>query len=142
VGNTEIISPRIDALRRVLEAGHVIALQGDEIVLPKSSPNVFVSTTLDYVLRNLGVRQLIVRGLLTDQCVESAVRNACDLGYLVTLVTDACATHSPEQHENSLQASRGFCRQVTTDQVLAELASWLAYSSLPPNVANDRGTGL
>lgn len=100
-----------------------IAPQGDEIVLPKSSTNVFVSTTLDYVLRNLGIRQLIVSGLLTDQCVESAVRDACDLGYLVTLVTDACATYAPEQHANSLQASRGFCRQVTTDQVLAELRS-------------------
>jgi ureidoacrylate peracid hydrolase len=103
-----------------------IAPQGDEIVLPKSSTNLFVSTILDYVLRNLGVRQLVVSGLLTDQCVESAVQDACDLGYLVTLVTDACATYSPEQHENSLQASRGFSRQVTTDQVLAELASWLA----------------
>ena len=39
------------------------------------------------------------------------------------LVTDACATYSPEQHENSLKAISGFCRQITTDQVLDELRS-------------------
>ena len=93
----------------------------DEIVLPKSSSSVFVSTHIDYVLRNLEVRQLVVSGLLTDQCVESAVRDACDLGYLVTLVTDACATITPERHANSLAAIRGYCRQVTTDALLAEI---------------------
>jgi len=53
-----------------------IAPQNDEIVLPKGSSSVFVSTHIDYILRNLGVRQLVVSGLLTDQCVESAVRDA------------------------------------------------------------------
>jgi len=93
----------------------------DEICLPKTSSSVFVSTHIDYILRNLGVRQLVISGLLTDQCVESAVRDACDLGYLVTQVTDACATYSPERHDNSLRTIKGYCRQVTTDQLLEEL---------------------
>ncbi len=98
-----------------------IAPQGDEIVLPKSSSSVFVSTHIDYILRNLGVRQLVLSGLITDQCVESAIRDACDLGYLVTQVTDACLTYSPERHENSLGAIRGYCRQVTSAELIAEL---------------------
>ena len=81
---------------RVLEE---IAPTEDEIVIPKTSSSVFISTNIDYVLRNLGVRSLIVAGILTDQCIDSAVRDACDLGYLVTVATDACATHSPERHE-------------------------------------------
>jgi ureidoacrylate peracid hydrolase len=95
----------------------------DEIVIPKTSSSVFISTNIDYVLRNLGVRQLVISGLLTDQCVDSAVRDACDIGYLVTVVTDACCTHSTERHEASLRLNRGYCRQVTTDALLAELAS-------------------
>jgi ureidoacrylate peracid hydrolase len=95
----------------------------DELVLPKTTTNVFISTPLDYLLRNLGVTHLMVSGLLTDQCVESAVRDACDLGYLVTLVTDACATYTPQQQEYALKAMSGFCRQRTTKQVLAEIAS-------------------
>jgi ureidoacrylate peracid hydrolase len=103
---------------KVLDA---IAPCEDEIWLPKSSSSVFISTHIDYILRNLGVRQLVVCGLLTDQCVESAIRDACDLGYLVTQVSDACATHSQARHDNSLQAIRGYCRQVTTDELIAEI---------------------
>ncbi len=98
-----------------------IAPGEDEIVLPKSSSSVFVSTHIDYILRNLGVKQLVLAGLLTDQCVESAVRDACDLGYLVTLVTDACATITPERQENSLRTIKGYCRQITTDALIAEI---------------------
>jgi hypothetical protein len=39
--------------------------------------------------------------MMTDQCVESAVRDACDLGYLVTLVSDACTTDSAESVTSS-----------------------------------------
>ena len=95
---------------------------GDEIVLPKGSSSVFISTNIDYLLRNLGVRQLVISGLVTDQCVESAVRDACDLGYLVTLVTDACATYSAERQDDSLRAIKGYCRQITTDALIEEVA--------------------
>lgn len=98
-----------------------IAPEGDEIVLPKSSSSVFVSTHIDYILRNLGVKQLVISGLITDQCVESAIRDACDLGYLVTQVTDACLTYSQARHDNSLSAIKGYCRQVTTAELVAEL---------------------
>lgn len=98
-----------------------IAPADDEIVLPKSSSSVFVSTHIDYLLRNLGVKQLVLCGLVTDQCVESAVRDACDLGYLVTLVPDACATYTQERHDNSLRAIKGYCRQATTDALIAEI---------------------
>lgn len=103
---------------RVIEE---IAPGPDEIWLPKSSSSVFVSTHIDYVLRNLGVAQLIVSGVLTDQCVESAIRDACDLNYLVTQVTDACATYTEARQAASLSAIKGYCRQVTTAALLAEL---------------------
>jgi ureidoacrylate peracid hydrolase len=105
---------------RVLEA---IAPGEDEIVLPKSSSSVFISTHIDYLLRNLGVQQLAICGLVTDQCVESAVRDACDLGYLVTLVPDACATYTQDRHDHSLRAISGYCRQLDTKDLIAELSS-------------------
>lgn len=98
-----------------------IAPGEDEIVLAKSSSSVFVSTHIDYVLRNLGVKQLVISGLITDQCVESAIRDACDLGYLVTQVTDACLTYSQARHDNSIATIKGYCRQVTTEALVAEL---------------------
>ena len=64
-----------------------IAPGSDDIVLPKTSSNVFSSTNVDYILRSLEKRYLILAGCVTDQCVESAVREACDRHYYVTLVT-------------------------------------------------------
>jgi ureidoacrylate peracid hydrolase len=98
-----------------------IAPRGDEMVFPKTSSSVFISTNLDYVLRNLGVRSLIIAGVLTDQCIDSAVRDACDLGYLVTTAIDSCTTLSQERHEWSLRLNRGYCRQITTDALIAEI---------------------
>lgn len=94
----------------------------DEIWLPKGSSSVFVSTHIDYLLRNLGIKQLVISGLITDQCVESAIRDACDLGYLVTQVTDACLTYSQERHDHSIKTIKGYCRQLTTAQMMDELS--------------------
>jgi ureidoacrylate peracid hydrolase len=93
----------------------------DEIVFRKTSSSVFISTNIDYVLRNLATRYLIIAGCLTDQCVDSAVRDACDLGYLVTVPTDACATLSAERHDWSLRNNRGYCRQRTTRELIDEI---------------------
>jgi ureidoacrylate peracid hydrolase len=100
-----------------------LAPLADEMVFPKTSSSVFISTNLDYVLRNLGTRYLIIAGCLTDQCVDSAVRDACDLGYLVTVVTDACVTQSAERQESSLRNNRGYCRQRSTAEILAEFCA-------------------
>jgi len=103
---------------KVLDA---IAPAEDEIVLGKTSSSVFISTNIDYVLRNLGVKSLIIAGVLTDQCIDSTVRDACDLGYLVTVPTDACATLTAERHEWALRNNRGYCRQITTDALVQEI---------------------
>jgi len=93
----------------------------NEIVFPKTSSGVFNSTNIDYVLKNLGIRYLIVAGVVTDQCVDMAVRDAADRGYLVTLPEDACATYTQERHDNALKAFGGYCWVTKTDTVVTRL---------------------
>ena len=93
----------------------------NEIVLPKTSSGVFNSTNIDYVLRNLETRHLIIAGIVTDQCVDMAVRDAADRGYLVTLVEDACATYTPARHDACLNAIKGYCWISDTQTVLGRL---------------------
>jgi nicotinamidase-related amidase len=90
----------------------------DEIMLPKTSSGVFNSTNIDYVLKNLNVRYLIITGIMTDQCVDMAVRDAADRGYLVTCVSDACASATPERHDGALKAFGGYCWQADTPTVV------------------------
>ena len=99
-----------------------VAPRGDEMVIPKTSSSVFCSTNIDYILRNLGIRQLMIVGLFTEQCVLSAVRDAADLGYLVTVAADACASLLPERHEMGLKLCEGYARVLTTADALAELS--------------------
>ena len=95
----------------------------NEIVIPKTSSSLFNSTNFDYVLHNLGIQYIMTIGIITDQCVETAIRDGCDRGYLMTLVDDACAAHNKERHEASLVALKGYCRIRTTDEVIDELKS-------------------
>ena len=93
---------------------------GDEIVIPKTASGIFNCTNIEYVLRNLGTRQLVVYGVFTDQCVESAVRDAADRGFLVTLVDDCCATETAARHERSIEAMDGHYARVRSTRALLE----------------------
>ncbi|MBW5437974.1 cysteine hydrolase [Bradyrhizobium canariense] len=106
--------------------------EGDEIIIPKTSSSVFNSTNIEYVFRNLGVEYLIVYGVITDQCVESAVRDAADKGFLVTQIEDCCAADTSLNHVRSIESMRGhYCRTRTTDQMIAEIDQ-LAKRGLDP----------
>lgn len=96
-----------------------LAPQGDEILIPKTSSGVFNSTNIDYLLKNLGIRNLVIVGIMTDQCVDMAVRDAADRGYLVTCVSDACATATKERHDAALKAFGGYCWITDTNAVVA-----------------------
>src|SRR5699024_5659392 len=96
-----------------------VAPQGDEIVINKTASGVFSSTNLNYILKNMGISELVVAGVYTNECVETTVRDACDLGYLVTLVEDACTTVTPELHRASIITLRNRYAQIaTTEEVL------------------------
>ncbi len=64
---------------------------GDEPVVRKELPNGFVGTDLHERLRDGGVDELIVLGMMSNMCVDGTVRAAVDLGFDVTVVHDACA---------------------------------------------------
>ncbi|WP_114558428.1 isochorismatase family cysteine hydrolase [Desertihabitans aurantiacus] len=76
-----------------------LAPQPGELVLDRTRMSVFNGTEIDTMLRNLGVRTLVVVGAWTNMAVEHTVRDAADHGYQVTLVQDATSSLSAEwQH--------------------------------------------
>lgn len=95
----------------------------NDIIIAKTSSSLFNSTNFEYVLRNLGIEYILVMGIVTDQCVETAVRDGCDRGFLMTLVDDACATHSEQRHVEALAGFKGYCRVRTTAALIHEFES-------------------
>lgn len=72
---------------------------GDIISSEHACSSGFAGTDLDGQLRARGVTHLVIVGLITNSCIEATARSAVDLGYHVTLVTDAVAAFTPVEHD-------------------------------------------
>jgi nicotinamidase-related amidase len=70
--------------------------EGDIIVKEHWAQSGFANTDLDQQLKQHGVEKVILIGLVANTCIESTGRFAMELGYHVTLVTDATAAYSLE----------------------------------------------
>ncbi len=104
-----------------------VAPEPDEIIIDKTASGVFNSTNINYVLRNLGINGLFVTGVYSNECVSTAIRDACDLGYFVTLISDGCATVTPElQHAAIMVIKDRFARVLSTAEAIAEVESTLS----------------
>jgi len=100
-----------------------------EIVLSKTASGVFASTNIEYVLRNLGVSALYVVGVYTNECVSTAVRDASDLGFHVTLIPDACTTVTAELQSSTIRTLRDrYARVFRTSAAVREISRLAARS--------------
>jgi nicotinamidase-related amidase len=113
---------------RGAEIHAAVAPQAAETIVEKNFPNSFRATNLEQTLKGLGVKNLVVAGMMTHMCVDATVRHAADLGYKITLLGDACATraqsYAGEQvparqvHAAFLAALNGFYAKVVASHEL------------------------
>lgn len=96
----------------------------EELVLDKNTLSPFNATPLDQCLRNTGVENLLLAGVLTNAAVESTARNAGDRGFNAMVVEDACATFHPYEHEASLRLASWWVRK-TSEEAIAEHSALL-----------------
>jgi nicotinamidase-related amidase len=94
----------------------------NEIVINKTASGVFTSTNIQYILRNMEITGLFVVGVYSNECVSTAIRDACDLGFYVTLISDGCATVTPELQQATITTMKDrYARVLTTDEAIAEI---------------------
>ncbi|KAH8666732.1 Isochorismatase-like protein [Xylariales sp. PMI_506] len=95
---------------------------GDSPVVAKNTYDAFIGTDLEELLGKLGVRRLVICGVMTDCCCESTARSAFNRGYETWLVGDACGSANEEQHQRSLDDFNfGYGPIRYTDQVVKKL---------------------
>jgi nicotinamidase-related amidase len=100
----------------------LVAPEPDEIVIDKTASGVFNATNLSYVLRNLEINALFVTGVYSNECVSTAIRDACDLGYYVTLISDGCATVTPELQQATITTMKDrYARVLSAAEAIAEV---------------------
>lgn len=111
-GGAPLISPHLKALRPFLTTGDfapgsfghglVDTLAPADYVVEKIAYSAFWQTRLEFVLRFLGIRTLIVGGIVTNGGVASTVRDAHLRDIPTLLLSDGCAAFRPEVHEATL----------------------------------------
>lgn len=77
--------------------------QPSDHTVTKRTWGAFTNTDLDAHLKKNGVTQVVICGIATSIGVESTARFAQELGYNVTLATDAMTDMRIEAHDNSVK---------------------------------------
>jgi nicotinamidase-related amidase len=75
-----------------------VAPRPGDVVVTKRRVSAFTGSDLDVVLRSLDVDSLILTGIATSGVVLSTLRQAADLDYRLTVLSDACLDGDPEVH--------------------------------------------
>jgi nicotinamidase-related amidase len=97
-----------------------LAPKPGEIVVTKTTDSALTGTNLRLVLSNMGIRNVVVAGIYTDQCVSSTVRSLADESFNVVLVEDCCAAGTDELHQHELEIiNMIYCHVVTSDELRA-----------------------
>jgi nicotinamidase-related amidase len=86
-----------------------------DLVVDKVRFDAFQWTSLEPLLRGLGVDELVVCGVVTNICVETTIRSAFMRDFPVILLADCCAAATRRLHELSVE--------VLSSYRLAEIAS-------------------
>jgi nicotinamidase-related amidase len=119
-GFNNLLLPLDAAESQILPA---VAPLPHEIVLTKTTDSAVTGTNLRLLLSNLGIRNVVVCGIFTDQCVASTVRSLADESFNVIVVDDACAAATEELHRHELTIINNiYCQVLTSGETLAALS--------------------
>jgi isochorismate hydrolase len=96
------------------------------VVIRKTQYDSFFQTPLEDRLRDMGIDQLVVTGVLTHLCCETTSRSAFVRGFLVFIPVDGTATYNEDFHfATYLNLSHGFAVPVLCDEVLEQMEAYV-----------------
>jgi nicotinamidase-related amidase len=97
-----------------------VSVKDGELIFQKSTSGPANSTKMDHTLRVLGIRSVVVTGVVTDVCVAQTTRELGDRDFNALVVEDACASMDATRHKAALDTiGLTFGTVVSTEQVLA-----------------------
>jgi nicotinamidase-related amidase len=99
---------------------------GDIVVAEHWCSSSFANTDLDLQLKKHGIHQLIVIGLIAHTCIEATARFAAELGYEVTAVKDATASHTNDHLHAAFEVNiPNYANAVvTTAELVGAISAW------------------
>ncbi len=77
--------------------------EGDHVIDIKKRLSAFYPTDLDFLLRNIGIRRLVLNGCMTDCCILNTAFEASNLGYRVTVARDLVRGTNADMEDAALK---------------------------------------
>ncbi len=97
----------------------------DEIVVNKTTDSVCNGTNYVRILKNIGIKTVVVCGIVTDQCVAGTVRDLADNDFQVIVVEDGCAAPDIELHDMELKIMNIiYCNVLSSDETIEVLEKY------------------
>lgn len=88
-------------------------------IIDKSQYSAFFDTNLDEILKSKKITDVIISGLMTNCCCETAARDAFMRGYNVFFINDATATINQELHLSAIRnLAFGFANIINTADLM------------------------
>jgi nicotinamidase-related amidase len=116
-GWNNLLMPLGDAASQIIPE---LAPTPGEIIVTKTTDSAITGTNLRLLLANMGIRNVVVTGIYTDQCVSSTVRSLADESFNVVLVEDCCAAGTDALHAHELEIiNMIYCHVVSSDELRA-----------------------
>jgi nicotinamidase-related amidase len=111
-------------IRESSEGGHLhpaVMPEEAEVVVRKNTYDAFTGTELERRLEEMGIRDIVVCGVMTNLCCETTAREAFCRGYRVKFVADGTGTAADSmQIATLINLSYGFAQVVLTEDLLQE----------------------
>jgi ureidoacrylate peracid hydrolase len=118
----------------------ITAPQDITIIKNRYSALIAGSSSLERVLRSVGIDTILIAGTKTNVCCEATARDAMMLDFKVVMVSDCCAALSDDEHRASLETIiQQFGDVLTGEDVLARLDGRSNASSLEREAEAPRG---
>lgn len=128
-----LIAPHLKALRPFLgrgdfqpgNFGHALVdtLAPADYTVEKVNYSAFFQTRLEYIVQAIGVKHLIVGGIVTNGGVASTLRDAHLRNIDTLMLSDGCAAFDNKVHEATLLSLRTVTHQMRCDETLDWMAS-------------------
>lgn len=101
-----------------------LEVEKKDCVIPKKTYSAFYETDLEKKLKDLGIKDIVIGGVMTNLCCETTARDAFVRNFRVFFLTDGTSTISEEFHLSTLKnLGYGFATLMSCSQVIQSMAT-------------------
>lgn len=91
---------------------------GEDMVLNKHTPSIFIGTHFENMMRNRGINTILFTGIATEIGIDSSARDSANRGFYTIVIEDCVSSSDKGMHEASLKTLSRVCLVVSSKDIM------------------------